>query len=97
MASSRGRPYVRIETDPANLMVFYDVGGAPDPARMARRIVARIVPGPTVGMASNSCVVSLIAWRVHGMSDRRWHQLCVSHETEVLMIKHQIETETRQR
>ena len=88
---SGDKTYVRIETDPVNLVVYYDIGGTSDPAQMARRIIARIVPGPTVGLAADECVVSLIAWRIDGMSERRWHQLCVSHETEVLMIKHQIE------
>ena len=86
------KTYVRIETDPDNLMVYYDVGGMPDSDQMARRIIARIVPGPVVGMGEDNCVVSLIAWRVEGMTILRWHQLCTSHETEVLMIKHQIES-----
>ena len=89
------KTYVRIETDAQNYIVYYDVGASPDPAKMARRIMARIVPGPVVGMDEENCIVSLIAWRVEGMSVRRWHQLCVSHETEVLMIKHQIESEAK--
>ncbi len=88
------KTYVRIDTDPDNLMVYYDVGGSTDRAELARRIIARIVPGPVVGMNDDRCIISLIAWRQAEMSNIRWHQLCVSHETEVLMIKHQIESDS---
>lgn len=89
---SGARTYVRIRADRDHLMVHYDVGGAPDAGELMPRIVARIVPGPVLSMGENECVVSLIAWRTREMSDRRWHQLQVSHETQVLIIKHQIES-----
>jgi hypothetical protein len=33
------------------------------------------------------CLVTLLAWRGKSMSDQRWHQLCVCHETEVFLLK----------
>ena len=90
---SGAKTYVRIRADQERLMVHYDVGAAPDADDLMPRIVARIVPGPVLGMEENECVVTLTAWRTRDMSDRRWHQLQVSHETQVLIIKHQIESE----
>ena len=87
------KTYVRIRTDPANLLILYDLGATPDPAAMTPRIMARILSGATLGMAADTCVVSLLAWRGTTMADRRWYQLCISHETEMLLIKHQIEGE----
>lgn len=92
---SGDKTYVRIRTDPANLLILYDLGASADVAAMTPRIMARIVPGAMLGMAADACVVSLLAWRGAAMSDRRWYQLCVSHETEMLMIKHQIENEAK--
>jgi hypothetical protein len=39
------------------------------------------------------CLVTLISWRAEGMSDSRWRRLCVSHETQMYIIKHMIESD----
>lgn len=81
--------HVRIRPDAAELVIFYDVG---DPAGdMVPRNMARIVEGPVVGLPADACVVTLLAWRLAGMSDERWRQLCVSHETQMFIIKNRIE------
>ncbi len=58
------------------------------------RISLRIVPGPYYGGKDSTCLVTIDAWRERSMSDQRWHQLCVSHETEIFLIKSLLERET---
>jgi hypothetical protein len=35
----------------------------------------------------NSCLVSLVAWRVASMDQARWERLIACHEVEVLLIQ----------
>jgi len=72
------------------LLVDFQMGHEPD--KLLQRIMARIVPGPEVNRGSDTCLVSLISWRAEGMSDARWKRLCVSHETQMFIIKHMIES-----
>jgi hypothetical protein len=82
--------YVRLVPDPNKLMVDFEVGHDPD--KLLPRIMARIIPGTSINREPGMCVVSLISWRAEGMSDSRWHRLCVSHETQMYIIKHMIES-----
>jgi hypothetical protein len=81
--------FVRISADAENLLVDYEVGPALD--RMLRVNSARAVPGPLVGRAEGTCVVTLMKWRVPSEDDARWRQLCVTFDTEIHMIKGRLE------
>lgn len=85
-----GRGWFRVVPDDERLEVAYLVG-APDD--LVHRISARIVPGERIGYPATTCLVSLMAWRPAEMDDTRWERLCVAHETEILLIKAQIEAQ----
>jgi hypothetical protein len=82
--------YVRIDADPARRSIDYHVGAEPE--RMAPRILARVVPGSALGLADDSCVLTLVAWRSTTMDDDRWRRLTASHELEAVLIKSLLET-----
>jgi hypothetical protein len=82
--------YVRVVPDRTHLMVDFEVGD--DPARVVRRISVRVVPGEDIGEPATASLVLLTAWRTRSMGDDRWRQLAVAHETEVLLLRHRIET-----
>jgi hypothetical protein len=81
--------YVGIDPAEAELVVTYRVGSQPD--RLAPRITAKVVPLEPDSAAGELCRVSLIAERTPDMTDERWRQLAVIHETEILLIKSQLE------
>ncbi len=81
-----------IDGDTERLLVDYLVG---TPGNLLPRITIRIIPGEGLNKAPGTCVVSLIAWRVEGMDDERWNRLCACHETEVLLIKSQVESKSK--
>jgi hypothetical protein len=58
------------------------------------RISVRLVPGPQSGNDKLVCLLSLSAWRNLDMDDARWHQLCVCHETEIILLKSLLEKPT---
>lgn len=81
--------WVRIRPDPDHRVIYYEVG---DPETgMVPRNLSRIVPGADLGLEERCCIVTLLAWRRAEMSDQRWRQLCVSHETQMFIIKNRIE------
>jgi hypothetical protein len=80
---------VRVVPDPDRLTVDFEVGD--DPSRLARRIMARVVPGGEVGSGPGHSLVLLLAWRPAGMDDERWHRLVSSHEVEILLLRCRIE------
>lgn len=80
--------HFKIEADEKLGIVDFHVG---DPASLQPRISARVVPRTCYGRNGDFCLVTLNAWRDVGMDDERWHQLCVCHETEVLLIKALVE------
>ena len=55
------------------------------------RINVRAVPGLSVGLEAESCVLTFIAWRAAAMDDDRWRRLTASHEFEVVLLKNLIE------
>jgi hypothetical protein len=73
--------YLRAEGDPSTLLVTYYVG--PEPDRLTPRITAHVARSE----AAKQCRVSLIAERTPEMTDERWRNLTVVHETEILLIK----------
>lgn len=82
--------YIRIETDPERFMVYYYLGS--DPENLVARNMVRVVPANVVQGDNTKCLITLMAWRSSFMSDLRWKQLCVSHESQIFIIKARIET-----
>jgi hypothetical protein len=86
------RTYLRIDADRARLAIDYRLGG--DPKTLVPRIVAKIVPGQFLGLDTDHCVLTLIAWRSATMDDERWRRLTASHEFEVVLIKSLLENDS---
>jgi len=82
--------WVRIDADKSRGTIDYHLGKDRD--ALTPRIMARVLPGDRVGAAPEASVLTMIAWRVKGMSDERWGRLVASHEFEVYLIKSLIET-----
>ena len=85
-----GKILVRIDADAGRLSVDYRLGQ--DPAKLVPRINVRVVPGENLGLGSESCVLTFIAWRAAAMDDDRWRRLTASHEFEVVLIKNLFES-----
>jgi hypothetical protein len=84
-----GTTYVRLCPDADALLVDYWVG--PSQEAMLRVNSARVVPGPAVGRAEGTCLVTLIKWRAPAESDDDWARACVTFDTEIHMIKGRLE------
>ena len=56
-----GETFARADVDPTRRIVDFEVGD--DPARLVRRISARVVPGDDLGEPSTASLVLLTAWR----------------------------------
>ncbi|MFV0491999.1 MAG: hypothetical protein ACK5M4_09285 [Pseudorhodobacter sp.] len=70
-------------------LIDYAVGTA---EHRSARIFIRVTPGPVLGQGAESCVVTLHALRAATASDAAWTRTCTVHETEILLIKAQLET-----
>lgn len=81
--------FIRIDADAERLMIYYHVGGDVD--NLQPRNLVRIVPGAVVGKKENTCLVTLLTWRSALVDDARWKLTCVSHETEMFIIKNRLE------
>ncbi len=81
--------WVRIDADKSRGVIDYHLGKEPD--ALTPRIMARVLPGDRVGLAGEASVLTMVAWRVKGMSDERWGRLVTSHEFEVYLLKSLIE------
>ena len=84
--------WFEIDADPERLWIDYRVGTR---ERRMPRISARVVPGPVCGLGEGQCYASLVAWRPPAMAADRWLRLCSAHETEIWLIKEQIESGAR--
>ena len=84
--------WVRVKTDPQRLIIDYHIG---DPDHQVPRISTRVVSGGMYGKDSDHCIVSMTAWRPTDMLDARWHRLCVTHDTEILLIQSQLEQQSK--
>ncbi|MEJ8566129.1 hypothetical protein [Elongatibacter sediminis] len=82
--------FIRIDADLESGVIRYAIGD--DPKNLLSRNMARIVAGRDLGWPGERCLVTLMAWRAEFMSDDRWKQLCVSHETQMFIIKARIES-----
>ena len=81
--------WVRIDADPSRGIIDYHLGK--ERGSLTPRIMARIVPGERMALGDKASVLTLVAWRVRGMSDERWRRLTASHEFEIVLIKSLIE------
>jgi len=81
--------WARIDADLGRGTICYHVG--PDRDSLVPRIMVRVVPGDVLDGETDTCVVSLVAWRQGSMDDARWERLKSGHEREVLTIKRLIE------
>jgi hypothetical protein len=84
--------WFEIVADARLLLVDYHVGSL---ARRTPRISARVVRGSVCGLSDDQCYATLTAWRPQGMAAERWVRLCSAHETEIWLIKEQIEAKRR--
>lgn len=83
--------FIRIDADEERLVIYYGIGE--DPEHLQMRNMARIVRGQDLGWEDSRSLVTLLAWRSAFMNDDRWKQLCVSHETQMFIIKARIEAQ----
>ena len=77
--------YVRLNADRERLLVDYEVG--PSREAMGFRHMSRVIPGATLKMSADTCVVTLLTWRLATQSDAEWTQLSTVHEAEMFLIK----------
>ncbi|WP_323037615.1 hypothetical protein [Pararhodobacter sp.] len=80
--------HVEIRPAPDLGLIDYAVGTA---ETRRPRIFIRVTPGPVTGRGDADCVVTLHALRSAQTEDARWTQTCIAHETEILLIKAQLE------
>ena len=69
-------------------LVDYRVG--PEGARLPV-VSIRVFPAESLGGSGEACLVALLAWRGWQVSDERWARTCTTHETEILLLKAQLE------
>ena len=77
--------WVRVTVDAGRGRVDYAV---------VPRIHAEVIGGASLGHPEGTCLVTLAAWRTGDMSDERWQRLVHSHETEIELIRAQLEAAT---
>jgi hypothetical protein len=77
--------YVRLNPDRERLIVDYEVGATRN--AMQFRHMSRVIPGALLKMPAESCVVSLLTWRLATLSDADWIALSTIHEAEMFLIK----------
>jgi hypothetical protein len=87
-----GVGWVRVTVDAGRGRVEYGVGRSAD--ALVPRIHAEVIDGARLGHAAGTCLVTLHAWRPGGMSDERWQRLVHTHETEIELIRAQLEAAT---
>ncbi len=84
------KSYFRIEENRELHLLDFFIG---DKTVQQPCISIRIVAGVVYGQAESSCLLTINAWRDINSSDERWRQLCVCHETEIILLKALIERE----
>ena len=88
-----GTGWVRVVVDAGRHQVDYHVG--PTPASLVPRIRAGVIAGETLGHPPGTCLVTLEAWRTGDMGEDRWTRLMHTHETEIELIRAQLEAGAR--
>jgi hypothetical protein len=86
------RAYARADIDAAKGLVTYCIGA--DPAVLVPRIQAQVIEGAALGYQADRIMVCLQTWRLEDMDDARWQRLMATHETEIDLIKAQLERGT---
>ena len=81
--------FIRIDADSDKLIIYYHVGNSLD--KLQPRNVVRILPGTVVDKSDECCLVTLLSWRSDSANDDKWKLTCVSHETEMFIIKNRLE------
>ena len=81
--------FIKIDADPSRLIIYYHVGADID--ELQPRNMVRVIPGPVVGKSDDACLVTLLSWRSDNVDDDKWKLTCVSHETEMFIIKNRLE------
>lgn len=78
-----------VDADEKRLAIDYLVGtNAKD---LVMRIAVRIIPGASSGRPADTCLVSMAAWRGHGMDERRWARLKAFHDAEIHIVRDRVE------
>lgn len=81
--------HVDIRPQPGLGLIDFGVGTA---EVRVPRIFIRVTPGETLGHGAGTCLVTMTALRAADTPDDRWARTCTTHETEILLIKAQLET-----
>jgi hypothetical protein len=81
--------FIKIDADPSRLIIYYHVGLEMD--KLQPRNMVRVIPGPVLGKTDDVCLVTLLTWRSENVDDDKWKLTCVSHETEMFIIKNRLE------
>ena len=84
-----GQGLARVLVDAARGSVEYCVGASRE--SLQPRIQARVQPGPELGHAAGTCLVTLLAWRTAAMTDEQWQRLAAVHEVEIELIRAALE------
>ena len=80
---------IRIDADRDNLVIYYHVG--PEIGKLQPRNMVRILTGDMIGKDNDTCLVTLLSWRNHATDEQGWKLTCISHETEMFIIKNRLE------
>ncbi|MCB1410919.1 MAG: hypothetical protein KDK22_16075, partial [Rhodobacteraceae bacterium] len=81
--------HVEIHPNPALGLIDFAVGSADT---RVPRIWIRVAAGGPLGFGADTCVVGMGAWRAATTTDDIWARTRTSHETEIRLIKAQLET-----
>jgi hypothetical protein len=81
--------FIKIDADPSRLIIYYHVGLEMD--KLQPRNMVRVIPGAVLGKTDDVCLVTLLTWRSDNVDDDKWKLTCVSHETEMFIIKNRLE------
>ena len=80
--------HIEIHPQPALGLIDFAVGSAES---RSPRIFLRVTSGPLLGHGADCCLVTLHALRPAQATAERWARTCTTHETEILLIKAQLE------
>lgn len=83
--------YVRLHVDRDHLQVDYEVGGSKE--AMQFRNMSRVIPGDVLKMGPDTCVITLLTWRLQTQTEAEWTQFGTIHEAEMFLIKGLLERE----
>ncbi|MFG6565660.1 hypothetical protein ACGYLI_15685 [Sulfitobacter sp. 1A13421] len=79
------KTYVKLLPDLERMIVDYEVGGSLN--KMQFRNMSRVIEGQVLGLPADSCVVSLLTWRLASQDDYQWKQMSTVHEAEMYLIR----------